>query len=484
MSGGGLKQSLGLHQSLRMTPQLQQAIKLLQLSRMELEATVRTELEENPILEEAVEIREDDVKRAKEAESEITQLEMSPSSDPSKQDEFDWDSYYEAQNRPAPLLSSGNEEIQNYENAISVHETLHDYLFWQIKMSGFSEIEEDWLTALVGHLDEDGYLKGTLEEISQEENIPVQDLVSILPYLQELDPPGVGARDLKECLILQARFLEEDTHDLVHLINHHLKDLEKKNYDGISKAMGIDIQTVHEMCRIIFSMNPKPGRSFAKADTHYVTPDVYVHKVGDDYIVSMNEDGLPRLKLSNFYKGMLKTGIEKKEMSQGQSDTQTYIQEKIKSAIWLIKSIHQRNRTIYRVAESIVKHQKAFFDHGITQLKPMILKTIADDIGMHESTVSRVTTSKYMYTPQGIFEFKYFFNSGLSSSNGQDDMASEAVKMRIKDLISKEDPKKPLSDQQITEILKADKLSIARRTVAKYREMLKIMPSSQRKKVI
>jgi RNA polymerase sigma-54 factor len=222
-------------------------------------------------------------------------------------------------------------------------------------------------------------------------------------------------------------------------------------------------------------MDPKPGRAYAPADTQYVTPDVYVYKVGDDFMVSLNEDGLPRLKISNFYRNMLKG-------AGGNDKTQDYIQEKLRSAVWLIKSIHQRQRTIYKVTDSIVKHQREFFEKGSAFLKPMVLRDIANDIGMHESTVSRVTTSKYVHTPQGIFELKYFFNSGISSTDGND-LASESVKLKIKDLIAKENPKSPYSDQQIVDLLKTEGIQIARRTVAKYRDVLKILPSSHRKKV-
>ncbi|HEY8270406.1 MAG TPA: RNA polymerase factor sigma-54, partial [Pseudobdellovibrionaceae bacterium] len=328
---------------------------------------------------------------------------------------------------------------------------------------------------LINYIDDDGYLKTPLEQISAEEKLPIEDLEDTLSLIHEFDPPGVGARDMKECLLIQAKHLEEDTHDLVNLINNHLKELEKKNYDAIAKIMGRELEEVVEMCKIIYSMDPKPGRAFVSNEVQYVTPDVYVYKVGDDFVVSLNEDGLPRLKISNFYKNMLK-GANKAE-----AKTHDYIQEKLRSAVWLIKSIHQRQRTIYKVAESIVKHQRSFFEKGPSYLKPMILRDIANDIGMHESTVSRVTTAKYVHTPQGIYELKYFFNSAISSSDG-DSMASESVKLKIKDLVGKEDPKNPLSDQKIVELLKVEGIQIARRTVAKYRDVLKILPSSQRKK--
>lgn len=473
-----LRQTMNLSQSLVITPQLQQAIKLLQMSRMELESAVRSELEENPILEEAEVLKEEDLQRTKEASSEVDQPEAPAdqnAQDPQKQDEFEWESYIEANQKPPQSGMAGSEEIMNYENVITASQTLHDHLYWQVKMNGFSEEEERAADALIGAIDDDGYIKVPLEQLAAEENIDQGLLDDTLTLIHEFDPAGVGARDLKECLLIQAKHLEEDTHDLVSLINNHLKDLEKKNYEAIAKALGREVGDVIEMCKIIYAMDPKPGRAFVSNDTHYVTPDVYVYKVGDDYVVSLNEDGLPRLKISNFYKNMLKGG-----KSTGDK-TQDYIQEKLRSAVWLIKSIHQRQRTIYKVAESIVKHQREFFEKGSEHLKPMVLRDIANDIGMHESTVSRVTTAKYVHTPQGIYELKYFFNSGISSSDG-DSLASESVKIKIKDLVSKEDPKNPLSDQKIVDLLKVEGIQIARRTVAKYRDVLKILPSSQRKK--
>lgn len=476
-----LRQTMNLSQSLVITPQLQQAIKLLQMSRMELESAVRSELEENPILEEAELLKEEDLQRTKEAAEEVggensaDQIDSSVQ-DPQKQDEFEWESYIEANQKPPQSGMAGSEEIMNYENVITASQTLHDHLYWQVKMSGFSEEEEQAADALIGAIDDDGYIKTPLQQLAEEEKIDLGLLEDTLTLIHEFDPPGVGARDLKECLLIQAKLLEEDTNDLVALINNHLKDLEKKNYEAIAKGLGRDVEDVVEMCKIIYAMDPKPGRAYVSSDTHYVTPDVYVYKVGDDYVVSINEDGLPRLKISNFYKNMLKGG------RGGADKTQDYIQEKLRSAVWLIKSIHQRQRTIYKVAESIVKQQKEFFEKGAEFLKPMVLRDVANDIGMHESTVSRVTTAKYMHTPQGIYELKYFFNSGINSTDGGDALASESVKIKIKDLVSKEDSKNPLSDQKIVELLKVDGIQIARRTVAKYREMLKILPSSQRKK--
>jgi RNA polymerase sigma-54 factor len=473
-----LRQTMNLSQSLVITPQLQQAIKLLQMSRMELETAVRSELEENPILEEAEVLKEEDLQRTKEAATEIDSSEApdQTAQDPQKQDEFEWESYIEVNQKPPQSGMAGSEEIMNYENVITASQTLHDHLYWQVKMNSFSEEEERAADALINHIDDDGWIKVPLEQIAEEEKLDLGLVEDTLTLIHEFDPPGVGARNLKECLLIQAKHLEEDTHDLVNLINNHLKDLEKKNYEAIARTMGRDVEDVIDMCKIIYAMDPKPGRAFVSNETHYVTPDVYVYKVGEDYVVSLNEDGLPRLKISNFYKNMLKGG------KTSGDKTQDYIQDKLRSAVWLIKSIHQRQRTIYKVAESIVKQQREFFEKGPEFLRPMVLRDVANDIGMHESTVSRVTTAKYVHTPQGIYELKYFFNSGITSADGGDALASESVKLKIKDMVGKEDPKNPLSDQKIVDMLKTDGIQIARRTVAKYREMLKILPSSQRKK--
>ncbi|MFN7729309.1 MAG: RNA polymerase factor sigma-54 [Bdellovibrio sp.] len=474
-----MSQQMRMSQTLRMTQQLQQAIKLLQLSRLELETAVRAELDENPILEETVDLKEEDFERVKEVEAEVAPQEAASeqqgAQDPQKQDEFEWESYLDNQYKPPNQNLGGNEEIMNYENTISTQQNLHDYLFWQAKMFGFNEEELAIAELLINYIDDDGYLLTPLEEIGASEGVTADELEEVLKFVHEFDPPGVGARNLKECLLIQAKVLEEDTHDLVNILNNHLKDLEKKNFEGIAKAMGREAREIYEICQIVYAMDPKPGRAYATPDTQYVTPDVYVYKVGDDFMVSLNEDGLPRLKISNFYRNMLKSGDSKA--------TQEYIQEKLKSAVWLIKSIHQRQRTIYKVTDSIVKHQREFLDKGAGFLKPMVLRDIANDIGMHESTVSRVTTNKYVHTPQGIFELKYFFNSGISTTDG-DSMASESVKLKIKELIAKEDGKDPHSDQKLVEMLKDDGIQIARRTVAKYRDMLKILPSSRRKKIM
>lgn len=470
-----MKASLKLSQNLRMTPQLQQAIRMLQLSRMELEAEIRREINENPLLEEFADTVEDD------PSAELSSVaqekdKQNDDHDPRSQEEADWESYSELQYKGLSATSSIPEDV-NYDNFISKSQTLKEHLHWQASLSGFNEEELELVSLLITYIDDNGYIKMPLEQIAQEEEVDLKELEEMLPFVQEFDPPGVGCRDLKECLLIQAEHFEEATKDVLYVIENHLKDLEKKNYEEIAKSMNLKIEEVVEISKIILSFDPKPGRIFQSEDTHYVTPDVYIYKIGEEYVVALNEDGIPKLKISNLYKDLVKT-----EGQSGNKETKEYLQDKLRAAVWLIKSIQQRQKTIYKVTESIIKHQMEFFEKGPAFIRPMILKDIASDIEMHESTVSRVTSNKYVHTPIGVFELKYFFNSGISRSDGGDSLASESVKLKIKGLVSKENPKKPLSDQKIVELLKKEGLQIARRTVAKYRDVLGILPSSQRKK--
>ena len=466
-----IKQSHQLSQSLRITPQLQQAIKMLQLSRMELEAELRKEMQENPLLEEGLQLSEEDVKVHESAEEEA-QVDMQ---DPREQDEFDWEKYLDSSQSSAHSFSDVETgESMNYENFISVGQSLQEHLIWQMQLSYTNDKERENIRLLVDSINSDGYLETSLDSIAESEKVEQDSLLKALECIQKMDPPGVGARNLEECLILQARHLEEDTTELVYLIKNHLKDLETNNYQKISKAMNLQIEEVAELCKVITSMNPRPGNTFSVPDTKYVLPDIYVHKVGDKYMVVMNDNGLPKLRISKLYRKLM----NKKDIK---NETRTYMKDKLRSALWLIKSLHQRQRTIYKVTESIVRHQGPFLDKGKEHIKPMVLRDVAKDIGMHESTVSRVTNGKYADTPQGLFELKSFFSTGLRTKDG-DSMSSSSVKLKVANLIQNEDSKSPLSDQDIFNLLKKDGITIARRTVAKYRQMLKIPPSSKRKK--
>jgi RNA polymerase sigma-54 factor len=302
----------------------------------------------------------------------------------------------------------------------------------------------------------------------------------VLRKVQMLDPIGVCARDLQECLLLQARALGCENGLPGIIIKKHLKQVESKNYPAIARDLKVTLDEVVAAIKVISQMEPKPGRQFTGDEAQYITPDIYVHKIGEEYVTVLNDDGLSKLRISGHYRDALRNG--KLPNGAGSGAAKEYIQEKLRSAVWLIRSIHQRQRTISKVTESIVKFQRDFLDKGVDHLKPLILRDVADDIGMSESTVSRVTTNKFVHTPQGIYELKYFFNSSIGRVGGGEDLASEAVKNQLKQIISGESPKSPHSDQKLVELMRAQGVEIARRTVAKYREVLGILPSSKRRR--
>jgi RNA polymerase sigma-54 factor len=295
--------------------------------------------------------------------------------------------------------------------------------------------------------------------------------------VKNLDPVGCGSESLTDCLLSQARIAEERSPLLEKIIRDHLVDLQNKDYEKIAKTLGVEREQVLETSMLLKNFHPKPGRLISPGDINYVVPDIYVVKMGDEFVVKVNDEGVPRLKISQLYQKMLAGSKDGK----GDKEAQEYVQEKLRNALWLIKSIQNRQRTIYKVSQAIVAQQQDFFKMGPKYLKPMILKDIANEIGMHESTVSRVTTNKYMHTPIGLFELKYFFNTGVGGKNGGIDVSSEVLKLKIKELVANESPKKPLSDQKIAELLSRDDVKVARRTVAKYREILGILSSSKRK---
>jgi RNA polymerase sigma-54 factor len=341
-------------------------------------------------------------------------------------------------------------------------------------MGDFSDEEVCIGEEIVGNIDEDGYLRASLEEIATACTIDEINVTPVLERIQEFDPCGVAARSVQECLLIQARFLGMQGSIVEKILLHNLKDLETRKYKQIARDLGVDINQILMAAKIIGGFDPKPGSMYSPEDVQYISADIFVYKVGDEYLVMLNDEGLPNLKVSPYY-------AEAKSNGMVDSKADEYINEKVRSALWLIKSIQQRQRTIYKVAKSIIRFQREFLDHGIEFLRPLVLRDVADDIGMHESTISRVTTNKYMQTPQGLFELKYFFNSGLSTSEGEF-VASESVKNRIKEIIEKEDTKKPLSDQKIADMLSGQTVNIARRTVTKYREILKLGSSSERKR--
>jgi len=376
-----------------------------------------------------------------------------------------------------------NEELPSFENVLTKTTTLEDHLTWQLSMVAMNEEEKKLGETIIGNLSDDGYLNASLEDLAREAGVEFEDAEEVLKIVQNFDPLGVASRNLQECLAIQAKFMNPRQPLVEQIIGHHLGDLERKNYQSIAKALGVPLDKVIEATRLILEFEPKPGRSFHTSDTHYITPDIYVYKVGDEFVIVLNEDGMPKLRISPYYKSILasaQTGTDKDK----NKITKEYVQDKLRSAVWLIRSIHNRQKTIYKVTDAIVRRQRDFFEKGVQHLKPMILKDVASDIGMHESTISRVTTNKFVHTPVGIFELKYFFNSSINAADGSDALASEAVKEKIRQMIQKEDVKNPLSDQKIVELLRAENIDIARRTVAKYRDMLGILSSGKRRKVI
>jgi RNA polymerase sigma-54 factor len=329
-------------------------------------------------------------------------------------------------------------------------------------------------SAIIGNLDDDGYLVASVDEIALMGDWTVDQVETTLRLVQSFDPIGVAARDLQECLWLQLRHIGQEGTPAEKIVTEHLRMLQNHQVPELAKKLGLAIDDLKQHIEIIRHLDPKPGSRFNRRESQYVIPDVYVIKVEDQYVAALNEDGLPQLRISPVYRRLLDKSAENAE------ETRAYVKDKFRSALWLIKSVEQRQKTIHKVATSIINFQKEFLDHGIEFLRPLVLRDVANDIAMHESTVSRVVTNKYMHTPQGVFEMKYFFHSGISSSYG-DNVSSVTIKQRIRRIIEGEDPRKPMSDSKIVSILQKEGLVLARRTIAKYREELKIPTSNQRK---
>ncbi|MBN2495332.1 MAG: RNA polymerase factor sigma-54 [Deltaproteobacteria bacterium] len=493
-----LRQVLSLKQTLQlvMTPQLQQAIKLLQLSRLELNDLVGQEMLENPILDEqetdAKEPSDSGSKAEEKAERVEERLERSERVEEVKGDEgandIDWEKYLENYGSYVPTgagVRPSKDDLPSYENVLTKKTSLADHLLWQLRLSALDEKQQAIGGRIILSLDPAGYLvaddedrlagKTITDSLAEQLDVPVDEVEQVLKAIQNFDPVGVAARDLRESLLVQARHLKIENGLVYAIIESHLSLVERKNFQAIARALKVPKEEIIEAVRLISQLEPKPGRFYSEEEPQYITPDIYVYKVGDEYTIVLNEDGLPKLRVSPYYRRALA------EAKRG-GETRSYIQDKLRSAVWLIRSIHQRQRTIYRVTESIVKYQREFLDKGIAFLRPMVLRDVAEDVSLHESTVSRVTTNKYVHTPQGIYELKYFFNSSIRRTVGED-VASESVKERIRQIVAEEDPARPLSDRRIVDLLGEQNIKIARRTVAKYRDILGILPSSKRKRV-
>ncbi len=559
-----MKMQMKMSQQLIMTPQLQQAIKLLQLSRTELEELIEQTLIENPVLEEGIDMdtfpnkTDDSAETAETAESpevvadtEDFETARENEQENNDQDEIDWQQYIEQVEQFGGYqerrynIASDDEDSPSIEATAAQTESLADHLVWQLDMQELTPLEYRTGAFLIGNIDDDGflvtsvrellesqrdlydqinqsYIKGELAELpeidtdlldlrfqtakttqkkknkkediadfEQYEEIPEEEpkrpevsaaacsfVEYVLGIIQQFNPNGVGARSLQECLLIQLDILGESENLCSRIVKHDMPLLESKDLKKIARRQKQDLEQVIESYRLIMSLEPKPGREFIPNPSHhYIIPDVYIYQKDNEYKVALNSAGMPRLRINNYYKDLSNT------MEDDGSLTKDYILEKVKAGQWLLKSIEQRQKTIYRVTKSILRFQKKFFQHGINFLRPLVLKDVAEDIDVHESTVSRITTNKYVHTPQGIFELKYFFTSGIDQGRG-DAVSSKRIKDMIMQMVQKEDLKSPYTDLQIADILERQSgIKVARRTVAKYREALNILPSNKRKQL-
>ena len=463
-----------LVQKLILTPSLQQAIKLLPMSTLELAELLNQEMVENPLLEE---VPTDDLTPP---EQQQTQEQQQAEAD-AKKKEDSWDvqdyeyffgEYLDDGYRPRQPQEV--KELPPIENTLSTKSSLADHLMWQLNLQTVDAELKDVGAAIIGNIDEDGYLVASVDEIAALGDWDVALVEKALEHVQSFDPIGVGARDLQECLLLQLRHLGLGGSPVEVLVRDHLRLLQNHKIPELAKALNLEPEEIKHHLEVIKHLDPKPGARYSPADSQYVIPDVYIIKTDDGYRAVLNEDGLPQLRISPVYRRLLDKGGETSD------ETRAYVKDKFRSALWLLKSVDQRQKTIVKVATSIINFQRAFLDRGIEHLRPLVLRDVASDIGMHESTVSRVVNNKYMHTPQGVFELKYFFHSGISSSFGES-VSSVTIKQRIRKIIEGEDQRRPLSDSKIMNILTKEGLVLARRTIAKYREELKIPTSNQRK---
>ena len=465
-----------LSQKLILTPSLQQAIKLLPMSTLELVDLLTQEVVENPMLEE---VPTEDLQSAEAA----TQADKADSAASEKETQDSWDDadyeyffgdYLDGYRPRAPRGEV--KELPPIENTLSTQSSLADHLMWQLSLRTGDDdpLVREIGSAIIGNLNDDGYLVASVEEIAGMGQWPLDDVERVLGVIQSFDPVGVAARGLQECLLLQIAHLGLSDTASDTIVREHLKLLQNHQGQEIARRLDLSIDELKHHIDVIRQLDPKPGSRHNPTSSQYVIPDVYVVKVEDRYVAMLNDDGMPQLRISPVYRRLLDKRTENSD------ETRAYVKEKFRSALWLIKSVDQRQKTIHKVATSIITFQGEFLDRGIEFLRPLVLRDVANDIGMHESTVSRVVNNKYMHTPQGVFEMKYFFHSGISSAYGEN-VSSVTIKQRIRKIIEEESPQKPLSDSRIVRLLQDEGLVLARRTIAKYREELRIPTSSQRK---
>ncbi|WP_296593698.1 RNA polymerase factor sigma-54 [Methylophaga sp.] len=484
-----MKPSLQLRigQSLSMTPQLQQAIRLLQLSSLELQTEIQEALETNPLLEVEEEYDYDEpatVRRDEDTGSrEISELENTDIPEDLPVDSK-WEDTYDNSQTMTSSGPSGDSDFDR-DNQDESTDSLQQHLLWQMRLTPFSETEQAIATTIIDSIEDDGYLKTTLEEIQQslgEEfaEVELDEIETVLHRIHHFDPVGVGARDLRECLLIQLR-LYESTVALKHvellteLIDKHLDTLAKRDYALIKRALKVSDDELTDLVRSIQLLNPRPGSSIQTDKTEYIVPDVYAIKVHGKWQLSLNPDNAPKLQIAEHYASLINRADS--------SEENTYLKNNLQEARWFLKSLQSRNETLLKVTQAIVERQRDFLDHGEEAMKPLVLADIAETVEMHESTISRVTTRKYLHTPRGIFELKFFFSSHVGTESGGECSAT-AIRAIIKKLVAAENPRKPLSDSKIADILGEQGINVARRTIAKYRETLAIAPSNERKRLV
>lgn len=439
-----------------LTQQLQQAIKLLQLSRLELMEAIEQELKENPVLE---------VKESEDIEE--------PSELPGEESE-DIAEFLERFSPSEGIITREEREYPDYENIVKKTYNLRDYLRWQVGVSDFDSHERVAAEWVIENIDDNGYLAYSLDEIAKTSGFPLETLEKILRKIQKLDPTGVGARNLQECILIQYEAQKKKDPLFEVILSSHFDLLQKNNLKEIARKTQYPIETIRKVVNLIKEFDPKPGRNFSDEYTPYVVPDVYVVKTENGFEIFLNDEDIPDVTLNRYY-------IELYSKKKVNAETKKYIKHKIRQGEWFIKSLQQRQRTLYLTAKSIVKFQEDFFEGGIKHLKPLILRDVAQDIGVHESTVSRITTNKYISTSHGIFEMKFFFPTGIEKNDGNV-LSTDVVMALISEIIHKEDKTRPLTDDRIVMILGDEhNIRIARRTVAKYREILNILSSKDRR---
>jgi RNA polymerase sigma-54 factor len=485
-----LKLQMRQTQRLVMTPMLQQAIKLLPMTRLELVAAIRSELEQNPLLEEeetaeTTAAAEVEAEQTPVAETQETlkkeeavyeeQATLGDAKATEKKDEVDWDTYMQNDLYDG-RTGEPNAEFPSLENTLRQKESLESHLMWQLSLNSVGEEEANLGEIIIGNINADGYLEESLESLAKEAGVDEEKIEDALTLVQSFDPPGVGARNLKECLALQAANAKLKGTVVEKLIRDHLEELDERNFKKLAKTLDVELDEIIDAMRVIKEFDPKPGLEYNPEETVYITPDLFVVKVDNEYQVYLNDEDVPKLRINSYYQSILKN--KNKDASQ----TREYVEEKFRSALWMIKSIEQRRQTMLKVGRSICKFQRDFLDKGLNHLRPLVLKDVAGDIGMHESTISRVTTNKYIHTPQGLFELKYFFHSAVSGREGEE-MSSVRVKEMIRKICREEDSGKPYTDDHIVKILEEMSVRIARRTVTKYRKELRIPSTSKRKKL-